>query len=55
MGARVLINGTRYYFILYYTITNPDIVLPHAVALATVLGMLIEPYHRQLDRKAVQP
>jgi len=42
------------YFILYYTITNPDVVLPHVVALATLLGLLIHPYHLQIDRRVVQ-
>jgi hypothetical protein len=42
------------YFTLYYILTNPDVVLPHVVALLTALGILIEPYHRQLARKAVQ-
>jgi hypothetical protein len=32
---------------------NPDTYLPHFVALATLLGLLIEPFHRQIDNKAV--
>jgi hypothetical protein len=32
---------------------NPDAYLPHFVALAIVLGVLIEPFHRQIDNNAL--
>ena len=36
---------------LNYILLNPDATLPHIIVLLALLGLLIEPYHRQIDKK----